>query len=190
MPGVDRATTPEADMGACKQVLVCVVLLSASMAGGATAQSPDQDRPPMPPVIEWPQEQAAQFSRINYALVFGGGEPQAAAAAPTQDLLNAIVPWLSANFALPPSYRHPSVKLVPAIEIVFMRYRALSAEKQREVLNAIYGGAGSPGNGRRPLAVYDDLTQTIFLPEGWTGRTQTELSVLMRWFTISRRRRV
>jgi hypothetical protein len=47
------------------------------------------------------------------------------------------------------------------------------------VLNAIYGNGASPGNGRRPVALYDDVSRTIFLPDGWTGRTQAELSVLV-----------
>jgi hypothetical protein len=112
-------------------------------------------------------------------VVFGEPEPQPAAAGPTQELLTAIVPWLSANFALPPSYQHPNIKLIPTTEIVFMRYRAFSVEKQRQVLNAIYGNGASPGNGRRPVALYDDVSRTIFLPDGWTGRTQAELSVLV-----------
>ena len=29
------------------------------------------------------------------------------------------------------------------------------------------------------MAVYSDATQTIYLPEGWTGRSPAELSVLV-----------
>ena len=32
-------------------------------------------------------------------------------------LLTAVVTWISANFELPPNYNHPSIKLVPAVEI-------------------------------------------------------------------------
>jgi hypothetical protein len=166
-------------MATCKQVLVCVLLFILHATGAVIAQQSDQDRSPMPPVIEWPQEQAAKASGINYAVVFGEPEPQPAAVGPTQELLTAIVPWLAANFALPPSYQHPNIMLIPATEIVFMRYRAFSVEKQRQVLNAIYGNGASPGNGRRPVALYDDVSRTIFLPDGWTGRTQAELSVLV-----------
>ena len=166
-------------MDVFKRGLMCVILLNLGMIGSATAQKPDQDRSPMPPAIEWPQEQTAEVSGVNYAVVFGGPELQPVAAGPTQALLTAIVPWLSANFALPPSYQHPNIKLVAATEILFLRYRAFTAEKQREVLNAIYGSAASPGNGRKAVAIYDDVTRTIFLPDGWTGRTQAELSVLV-----------
>ena len=167
-----------AGMDVFKQVLVCVALFNLSMIGSAAAQKPDQDRS-MPPAIEWPRERTAEGPAINYAVAFGGPELQPVAAGPAQALLTAIVPWLSANFELPPSYQHPSIKLVPATEILFRRYRAFTAEKQREVLNAIHGSAASPGNGRKAVAIYDDVTRTIFLPEGWTGRTQAELSVLV-----------
>jgi hypothetical protein len=152
-------------MDVFKQVLVCVALFNLSMIGSAAAQKPDQDRSSMPPAIEWPRERTAEGPAINYAVAFGGSELQPVAAGPAQALLTAIVPWLAANFALPSSYQHPSIKLVPATEILFRRYRAFTAEKQREVLNAIHGSAASPGNGRKAVAIYDDVTRTIFLPE-------------------------
>jgi hypothetical protein len=40
----------------------------------------------------------------------------------------------SANFALPPDYNHPAVKLVPAMRITFLRYKAFTPA-QREVLS-------------------------------------------------------
>jgi CheY-like chemotaxis protein len=36
-------------------------------------------------------------------------------------IATAIVTWISANFALPPDYNHPAVKLVPAMRITFLR---------------------------------------------------------------------
>jgi hypothetical protein len=163
-----------------KQLSLCAALVTLATVGSSLAQvlqKPD-DRS-MPPAIEWPQERTTEASRTNYAVVFGGPELQPVAAGPAQALLTAILPWLAANFALPVSYQHPSIKLVPATEILFLRYRAFTAEKQREVLNAIYGSAASPGNGRTAVAIYDDVTRTIFLPDGWTGHTQAELSVLV-----------
>jgi Domain of unknown function (DUF6647) len=151
---------------------------AAALLGSSFAQGGEKPNAPMPPAIEWSQERSAQAPATTYAVVSREPEP-GPAAAPAQALLTAIAPWLSANFALPPSYQHPSVKLVQATEILFLRYQAFTAEKQREVLNTIYGSAGSPGNGRRPVAVYDHVNRTIFLPEGWTGRTQAELSVLV-----------
>jgi hypothetical protein len=36
-------------------------------------------------------------------------------------LLTAIVTWICANFELPPDYNHPSIRLVPAAQITFLR---------------------------------------------------------------------
>ena len=49
-------------------------------------------------------------------------------------LLTSVVTWISANFELPPDYNHPSIKLVPAIEITFLHYKAFTAAQQRELL--------------------------------------------------------
>jgi Domain of unknown function (DUF6647) len=163
-----------------KQLSLCAALVTLTTIGSSLAQVREKpDDRSMPPAIEGPRERSAEGPALNYAVVLGGPELQPVAAGPAQALLTAIVPWLAANFALPPSYQHPSIKLVPATEILFRRYRAFTPEKQRDVLNAIYGGGAAPGNGRKAVAIYDDVTRTIFLPEGWNGRTQAELSVLV-----------
>lgn len=77
-------------------------------------------------------------------------------------LLTAIVTWLSINFGLPATYDHPAIERAPARLIAEMRYGTSDANGSREV-----------------MAVYDDAETTIFLPEGWTGRTPAELSILV-----------
>ena len=52
-------------------------------------------------------------------------------------LLTAIVTWISANFALPPDYNHPQLKLVPAVEITFLRYQAFTPAQRRDVLKSL-----------------------------------------------------
>jgi len=93
-------------------------------------------------------------------------------------LLTAIVLWLSANFDLPATYEHPKVEFVPAVEIAFLHYGAFTTEKRREVL-AQYRSNISLDKRREVVAVYIDVMETIFLPEGWTGNTPAELSVLV-----------
>ena len=93
-------------------------------------------------------------------------------------LLTAVVTWLSANFDLPRDYDHPPVKLVPAVEITFLRYQAFTPAQRREVLSSLpENTVGS--HGREAIAVYDDRTKTIFLPDTWTGETPADLSVLV-----------
>lgn len=93
-------------------------------------------------------------------------------------LLTAIVLWLSLNFNLPATDQHPRIDIVPAMEIVFRRYGALTPEARLDV-SSRYVSAHSSSEGREVLAVYDQATKTILLPEGWTGRTPAELSVLV-----------
>ena len=77
-------------------------------------------------------------------------------------LLIAIVTWLSINFGLPPDYDLPNVVYMPNAELSGIRYGGVAAEKRREV-----------------VALYEDDTQTILLPDGWTGRSPAELSVVV-----------
>ena len=59
-------------------------------------------------------------------------------------LLTAIVTWISANFALPPDYDHPQLKLVPAVEITFLRYQAFTPAQRRDVLTSLADNTGGP----------------------------------------------
>ncbi len=93
-------------------------------------------------------------------------------------LLTAVVTWISANFELPPNYNHPSIKLVPAVEITFLRYKAFTLAEQRELLSLQIEGTAHSTR-REAVAVYDDLTKTIFLPHSWKGETPADLSVLV-----------
>jgi len=77
-------------------------------------------------------------------------------------LLTAIVTWLSINFGLPANYHHPAIELAPAARIAEMRY-----------------GPGNANGAREVVAVYNDTDKTIFLAQGWTGRTPAELSILV-----------
>jgi hypothetical protein len=73
-------------------------------------------------------------------------------------LLTAVVTWISANFELPPDYNHPSIKLVPAVEITFLRYKAFTLAQQRELLSLQIEGTAHSTR-REAVAVYDDLYQ-------------------------------
>ena len=92
--------------------------------------------------------------------------------------LTMIVVWLSTNFDVIATNQHPTVKIVPPTEILYLRYGARTPEKQREVL-AHSRNAASVEKGREAVALYDDAATTIMLPEGWSGSTPAELSVLV-----------
>jgi hypothetical protein len=92
-----------------------------------------------------------------------------------QPLLAAIEAWLALRFDLP-SVDHPRIELVPPAKIAALRYQGLLSNPRIE--SAPSGGAGAASRSD-VVAVYSDATQTIYLPEGWTGTTAAELSVLV-----------
>ena len=88
-------------------------------------------------------------------------------------LMTAIVLWLSANFDLPANFEHPKIEIASHAEIVAMRYGPFKT-------NALTGPEASTSPHRREVvSVYSFPKHTIYLPEGWTGNTPAELSVLV-----------
>jgi hypothetical protein len=77
-------------------------------------------------------------------------------------LIDTIALWLAANFDLPSPVEAPLLITVPAAELVAIRY-----------------GSGTTVPPGEIVATYDDARRTIYLSEGWTGRTPAELSVLV-----------
>jgi Domain of unknown function (DUF6647) len=97
---------------------------------------------------------------------FAGGQPA----------LAAIEAWLALHFDLPSVDRHPRIELAPPAKIAALRYQGFFSNPRIE--NAPSGDAGTASRSD-VVAVYSDATQTIYLPEGWTGTTAAELSVLV-----------
>ena len=93
-------------------------------------------------------------------------------------LLTVIVTWLSINFSLPALYEHPHVKMVSAAKMAAVRYSRLGA-MQPDRLAAEAGRLASADAGQDVYGMYDDVSRTIYLHEGWTGATPAEASVLV-----------
>lgn len=86
-------------------------------------------------------------------------------------LLTMIVFWLSTEFGLPAIYEHPRVEFVPPAKIASLYYRGFASRRLE--------AAPRVSSQRVIVSVYDDATKTIYLPEGWTGTTPAELSILV-----------
>ncbi len=122
----------------------------------------------------------ALFAAVVALAVYGASNVSAsekpATAHPSQRVLKDIVIWLSTNFDLPRILINPNIEIVPRAEIEALRYKGspwlaphdIAVESQRGPLGA-----------REVVAVYDDAMKTIYLPEGWTGTTPAEQSVLV-----------
>src|SRR5262245_18451284 len=86
-------------------------------------------------------------------------------------LLATIALWLSVNFGFPADVGQPRIEFEPASKIIALRYRGL-ANTQGQA-----GAASSSASDT--VSIYDDANKTIYLPEGWKGRTPAELSILV-----------
>jgi hypothetical protein len=91
-------------------------------------------------------------------------------------LLTAMVIWLAANFDLPANYDLPQVEQMAPVRMAAMRYRGLMSDRA-PVPAPREGDSLDPGTDI--VALYDPRRKVIYLPEGWTGRTPAELSVLV-----------
>jgi uncharacterized protein DUF6647 len=77
-------------------------------------------------------------------------------------LLTAIVLWLSINFPLPANLNHPGIKFVSAAEMIAVRTDVSASEISSDI-----------------VALYSNESKTIYLMDGWTGKTPAELSILV-----------
>lgn len=94
-----------------------------------------------------------------------------------QALLTAIVVWLSANIALPPSYDHPRIERMSSIEMTSLLYQgALGAQRRETTTNE---NQDQSDQRRQVVSLYYAATKTIYLTPEWTGRTPAELSILV-----------
>ena len=89
--------------------------------------------------------------------------------ADSQPLLAAIAVWLSANFPLPVSLDHPRIQFVSAAEMIapLNKYPL-----QRNDLSASEISSDI-------VSLYSNESKTIFLLNGWEGKTPAELSILV-----------
>jgi hypothetical protein len=93
-----------------------------------------------------------------------------------QALLSVIVTWISINFGLPATGDYPAVEIVPQAKILALRYGGLVSTLPPQVA---FAGSRDATRGQEVIAVYKDQQRTIYLPEGWTGATPAEVSVLV-----------
>ena len=93
------------------------------------------------------------------------------------EILAEIVDWLAANLDLPAIYEQPRVEFVSSAEITHMRYGVFLPNSPRQIL--VSGSGGQAAHQRETVAIYNNKTKTIFLPDTWSGSTPAELSVLV-----------
>jgi hypothetical protein len=125
-----------------------------------------------PPAVKHAPPQNVRIPGTDYRVVVDRREVTPRATQPPQALLKAIVTWLSTNFSLPKHYDYPAIKFEPPRKIATFRYTGLVSDRPED-------RAMVPPGQRETVASYDPLTRTIILPEGWTGDTPADLSMLV-----------
>src|SRR5215471_12502447 len=92
-----------------------------------------------------------------------------------QALLTAMETWVASQFGLPAIHEHPRIEFAPPAKIASLRFTDFSSDPGVQV------EPNNPASSAQhdTIAIYDDATRTIYLPEGWTGSTPAELSVLV-----------
>jgi hypothetical protein len=91
---------------------------------------------------------------------------------PTEDLLDSIVTWLSSNFDLPAVTERPAVEFASRMELARLR------ASDREPSQGFMENSGQLAQ-REVVALYDNKTRTILLPDDWGGTSPAEQSVLV-----------
>jgi hypothetical protein len=93
-----------------------------------------------------------------------------------QSLLAVIATWLSINFGLPATQEFPKVEFVSPMRIAALRAGGLVSAG---TVNVAPSGQADDPLVQSVVAVYEDRTRTIYLPEGWTPASPAEVSVLV-----------
>ena len=92
-----------------------------------------------------------------------------------QALLTAMETWVSSQFDLPAIHEQPRIEFAPPAKIASLRFTELLSDPGAQV------EPNNPASSAQhdTIAIYDDATRTMYLPDGWTGGTPAELSVLV-----------
>jgi hypothetical protein len=90
-----------------------------------------------------------------------------------EDLLISIENWLSSQFNLLTINHHPRIELVAPSTIASLGYKKFLSDL------SVVAESETTGSQPNTVSLYDDVTQTIYLPKGWTGSADVEVSILV-----------
>ena len=146
-----------------KAFFCAIALLTLALAGPVDAQEPATS-----PSIK--------LLGTDCDIVLGRAKFRQPTNCSEQALLAAIETWIAAEFNLPAIREHPRLKLVSSAKIAALRFKVLLSNPKTGIAANDHGTSPAQGD---TVALYHDATQSIYLPEGWSGSTPAELSVLV-----------
>ena len=152
-----------------KALACCLTLLAIAIGGPADAQpsangTHSTDQHDLTPSGSDYKEIAAGMAKLPKLAGSSG-----------QALLTAMETWVSSQFDLPAIHEHPRTEFAPPAKIASLRFTDLLSDPGAQVEPNNRASSAQHDT----IAVYYDATRTIYLPEGWSGSTPAELSVLV-----------
>ena len=152
-----------------KALACCLTLLAIAIGGPAAAQ-------PSANGTHSTNQHDVTLSGSDYEeTVVAMAKLPKLAGSSEQALLTAMETWVSSQFDLPAIHEHPRIEFAPPAKIASLRFSDLLSDPGAQVEPTNRASSAQYDT----IAVYDDATRTIYLPEGWTGDTPAELSVLV-----------
>jgi hypothetical protein len=153
-----------------KALACCLTLLAIVIGGPADAQPSANDR------THSMDQHDFTLSGSDYdEIAVGMAQLSKLAGSSGQALLTAMEAWVSGQFDLPAIHEHPRIEFAPPAKIVSLRFTDLLSDPGAQVEPDNRASSAQHDT----IAIYYDATRTIYLPEGWTGGTPAELSVLV-----------
>jgi hypothetical protein len=152
-----------------KALSCCLTLLTLAIGG------PPGDVQPFANGTHSSEQQDVTLSGSDYEeIAIAMAKLRKLAGSSGQALLTAMETWVSSQFGLPAIHEHPRIEFAPPAKIASLRFTDLSDPRVQVEPNNRASSAQHD-----TIAIYYDATRTIYLPEGWTGGTPAELSVLV-----------
>jgi hypothetical protein len=142
-----------------KALACCLTLLAIAIGGPADAQ---------------PSANGTR-STDQQEIAVGMAKLPKLAGSSGQALLTAMETWVSSQFDLAAIHEHPRIEFASPAKIASLRSTDLLSNPGAQVEPNNRASSAQHDT----IAIYDDATRTIYLPEGWTGGTPAELSVLV-----------
>ena len=137
-----------------KQFLLVVAIASLTLADSSKADFLDDLEPSV----------AAESSSVQL---------RRDATRSAEDLLDEIVSWLPSNFDLPAIKDRPAIEFASRTKLATMRADRAHWQgfTQDEGIDRLAQ--------RRVVAIYDNNSKTVFLPDDWIGKSPADQSILV-----------
>jgi hypothetical protein len=136
-----------------KQFLLAVAIASLTLAGSSQGHCQDE------------LESGAETPSI---------QPRSDATRLAEGLLDQILSWLASNFDLPAIKDRPAIKFASKMKLAMM-----IAQDRAHFQGLTQAEANDQLRQRQVVALYDNTSKTIFLPDDWIGTLPVDQSVLV-----------